>query len=171
MPTATRLSVKSARDPAAESSDEPDSGETRELFTTLARTSLHLDALQRDCLREYGLAFTDYSVLRLLQRAPKRRLAPSFLAEAILCTTGAMTKLIDRLERAGFVSREPDPSDRRGVLVRLEPPGNRVANAAASSYLAGRDRVLRRLNPREAQTIHESLQRLLDVLEADRGET
>jgi len=145
-------------------------GEPRELFTTLARTALHLDALQRDSLRDLGLSFTEYSVLRLLQRAPKRRLAPSVLAEAILCTTGAMTKLVDRLQRAGRVSREPDPNDRRGVLVRLEPAGNRVANAAAERYQQERDRVLGRLRPREAKRIHESLRRLLEALEADRSE-
>ena len=143
---------------------------TRALFTTLARTALHLDALQRDCLSEHGLAFTEYSVLRLLQRAPKRRLGPSVLAEAIVCTTGAMTKLVDRLERAGLVSREPDPKDRRGVLVRLEPVGNRLANEADSAYRTGRDRVLERLSTREADRIHTSLLRLLEVLEADRNE-
>ena len=143
--------------------------ETRELFSTLARTALHLDALQRDSFREHGLSFTEYSVLRLLQRAPKRRLAPSVLAEAIVCTTGAMTKLVDRLERAGRVSREPDPSDRRGVLIRLEAEGNRVANSAARSYQRARDRVLARLEAKQAEAIHEHLLRLLEALESDRS--
>ncbi len=142
---------------------------TRALFATLARTGLYLDALQRECLAGHGLAFTEYSVLRLLQREPKRRLGPSVLAEAIVCTTGAMTKLVDRLERAELVSRERDPSDRRGVLVRLEPAGHRLANEADAAYGAGRDRVLGRLNAREAEKIHTSLRRLLEVLQADRG--
>jgi DNA-binding MarR family transcriptional regulator len=146
-----------------------DTGE-RALFTTLARTGLYLDALQRECLAEHGIAFTEYSVLRLLQREPKRRLGPSVLADAIVCTTGAMTKLVDRLERAELVSRERDPSDRRGVLVRLEPAGNRLANQADAAYRAGRDRVLGRLNAREADKIHTSLRRLLEALEADRRE-
>jgi DNA-binding MarR family transcriptional regulator len=140
------------------------------LFTTLARTGLHLDALQRECLSPHGLAFTEFSVLRLLQRTPRRRLAPSFLAESIVCTTGAMTKLVDRLQRAGFVSREPDPKDRRGVLVRLEPAGSRVANEAAASYRIGRERVLGRLKGREPESIHKGLERLLEVLESDRSE-
>ena len=142
--------------------------ETLALFTTLARTGLYLDALQRECLGEHGLAFTEYSVLRLLQRASKRRLAPSVLAEAIVCTTGAMTKLVDRLQRAGWVSREPDPDDRRGVLIRLEPAGNRAANAAAATYQTGRERILAQLSVRDAGKIHSGLERLLDVLETDR---
>lgn len=142
----------------------------RSVFTTLARTGLYLDALQSECLGAHGLAFTEYSVLRLLQRAPKRRLAPSVLAEAILCTTGAMTKLVDRLQRAELVSREPDPNDRRGVLVHLEPAGTRVVNAAAATYDKGRKSVLDRLTAREAKNIDASLRRLLEVLEADRSE-
>ncbi len=145
-------------------------GEPLTLFTTLARTGLHLDALQRECLAPHGLAFTEFSVLRLLQRAPKRRLAPSALADSIVCTTGAMTKLVDRLQRAGYVSREPDPIDRRGVLVRLEPSGSRRANSAAASYRNGRERVLGRLKPSEAQRIQEALECLLGALEADRSE-
>jgi DNA-binding MarR family transcriptional regulator len=146
------------------------SSETRELFPTLARTALYLDALQRESLREHRLSFSEYSVLRLLQRAPKRRLAPSILAEAIVCTSGAMTKLVDRLEKAGHVSRSPDPNDRRGVLVRLEATGNRVANAAARSYQKARDRVLGQLDPSSAESIQMNLQRLLEALETDRNE-
>jgi DNA-binding MarR family transcriptional regulator len=139
------------------------------LFTTLARTGLFLEALQRECLGHHDLTFTEYSVLRLLQSAPERRLAPSLLADRIVCTTGAMTKLVDRLQRAGLVERAPDPSDRRGVLVEITPDGRRLANAAARTYRAGRQRVLDRLDDREAERVHSSLLRLLEVLETDRS--
>ena len=168
MPAPSRPTVA---DIEASSAADSSGSETLALFTTLARTGLYLDALQRECLGEHGLAFTEFSVLRLLQAAPAQRLAPSVLAEAIVCTTGAMTKLVDRLQRAEFVAREPDPRDRRGVLVRLEPAGNRLANAAAASYRTGRERILERLNAREAERIHASLRRLLEELEADRSET
>ncbi len=138
------------------------------LFTTLARTGLFLDSLQSECLGQHDLSFAEFSTLRLLQRAPGRRLPPSVLAERIVCTTGAMTKLVDRLERAGLVERRPDPRDRRGVLVRLRPRGDRLAQAAASTYRAGRERVLARLASGEAETIRASLELLLSALEADR---
>ena len=155
---------------SAFSAYDVESGETRELFTTLARTALHLEALHRESFREHGLTFTEYSVLRLLQRAKGRRLAPSLLAEAIVCTSGAMTKLVDRLARSGLVAREPDPKDRRGVLIHLQAKGDRVANAAAQSYQHGRDRILGRLGKREANDIHKNLLRLLQAFEIDRSE-
>jgi DNA-binding MarR family transcriptional regulator len=43
------------------------------------------------------------------------------LAEVTGLTTGAVTRMIDRLERSGYVRREPDPRDRRRVIVRLVP--------------------------------------------------
>jgi DNA-binding MarR family transcriptional regulator len=92
------------------------------------------------------------------------------LAEEIVCTTGAMTKLVDRLQRAGLVERAPDPNDRRGVLVRITTAGNRRANEASRTYQAGRQNVLDRLDAREAEQIHSSLQRLLEALETTRSE-
>ena len=141
-----------------------------ELFTTLARTALFLDALQRDCLGRHELGFVEFSVLRLLLAAPGRSLAPTALAERVVRTSGAVTKLIDRLEAVDYVERGPDPEDRRSVRVKLTASGARAANAAARSYTAGRKRVLSRLSANEAAQAKASLRRLLEVLEQDRSE-
>jgi DNA-binding MarR family transcriptional regulator len=50
------------------------------------------------------------------------------LAELMGTTASAVTRLVDRLERGGYVRREPDPEDRRRVLVRVVP--ERVADIA-----------------------------------------
>ena len=90
------------------------------------------------------------------------------LAELIVCTTGAMTKLVDRLERSGYVQRSPDPVDRRGVGVSLTASGENLASAAAETYRLGRERVLERLDDDEAEAIHDRLAQLLRAFEADR---
>lgn len=138
-----------------------------DLFTKLSRTALLLDALQRECLEPHGLAFAEYSVLRILQAEPKRRLSPSRLAERIVRTTGAVTKLVDRIEGAGLVERRRDESDGRAVHVQLTAAGNRLANAASRAYTAARERVLAQLGPDEIQTTMASLSRLVEVLELD----
>lgn len=64
-----------------------------------------------------GLNPTDVEALDILRRGGP--LSAGRLAEVTgLSTGGAITKLIDRLERVGYVRREPDPADRRRVLVR-----------------------------------------------------
>jgi len=138
-----------------------------DLFTRLSRTGLLLDALQRACLDPHGITFVEYSVLRLLQAAPKRRLAPSRLAERTVRTTGAITKLVDRLEHAGLLERRRDESDGRAIQVQLTPAGSRLATAASRSYGAARDRVLAKLSEREIQATNDSLDRLIELLEHD----
>jgi DNA-binding MarR family transcriptional regulator len=141
------------------------------LFTHLARTALFLEALQDECLRPHGLSFSDYSVLRVLRTSgPPHRLSPKRLAEETLRTTGGMTKIVDRLERAGLVARTPDPADRRGVLVALTRRGVTAADRASDEYATGRKLVLARLTPAEIEDIDAALRRLLEVFEADRSE-
>jgi DNA-binding MarR family transcriptional regulator len=63
-----------------------------------------------------GLNATDLEALDLLVRHGP--LTAGRLAEVTGLTTGAVTGLVDRLERRGYVRREPHPSDRRSVVVR-----------------------------------------------------
>ena len=71
-----------------------------------------------------GISASDFECLDLV--ILESAVTPGRLAEASGLTTGAVTGVIDRLERAGFVRRAPDPTDRRRVLVRPVPDGVRV---------------------------------------------
>ena len=66
-----------------------------------------------------GIHVTDLKCLDLVRG--ETRLTPGRLAELTGLTTAAVTSILDRLEHAGFVQRERDPSDRRKILVRLLP--------------------------------------------------
>jgi DNA-binding MarR family transcriptional regulator len=147
------------------------SGNPLNLFTHLARTSLFLGALQAECLEPFGLSFADYTVLRvLLLEGEPYELSPSRIAEMVVRTTGGMTKMIDRLERAGLVERSPDPNDRRGVLVGLTRRGLVTSAEASRAYQLGRERILDRLDGDEIEVIDQYLHRLIEVFEADREE-
>jgi DNA-binding MarR family transcriptional regulator len=62
---------------------------------------------------------SDNTALDVLERAGQ--MTAGELARTLGLTTGAVTALIDRLERAGYVRRVSDPTDRRRVLVELTP--------------------------------------------------
>lgn len=68
-----------------------------------------------------GLYATDLYVLNLLDLHAAS--TPGELARRTALTTGAITKLVDRLERIGLVRREPDPSDRRKVRLSVVDSG------------------------------------------------
>lgn len=75
--------------------------------------------LQHAISQEAGLNVTDAECLDyLMEMGPSTAGA---LAQATGLTTGAVTSLIDRLERSGFVKRTADPKDRRKVIVSLIP--------------------------------------------------
>lgn len=63
----------------------------------------------------YGLNRTDMRALDILGRAGP--LAPTALARLLGFTTGGVTTVLDRLEKAGYIRRRPDPGDRRRQLV------------------------------------------------------
>ena len=89
-----------------------------------------------------GISFGDYSVLRVLRYSgPPHRLSPKNLADTVVRTTGGMTKIIDRLQRAGLVERLPDPDDRRALLVGLTRKGIRISDKASDAYTTGRERI------------------------------
>ncbi len=74
-----------------------------------------------------GLAGTDIECLDVLGQ--EGRLTVGRLAELAGLTTGSATRMVDRLEQAGYVRRLPDPADRRRVLV--EPVAERLAKVGA----------------------------------------
>jgi DNA-binding MarR family transcriptional regulator len=67
----------------------------------------------------FGLHLTDMQCVNLLDLLGP--VTPGKLAECTGLSTGGVTVMLDRLEKAGFVKREPNPNDRRSVLVRVNP--------------------------------------------------
>jgi DNA-binding MarR family transcriptional regulator len=135
------------------------------LFTRLTRVSLLVEAFQHRCLDPFGLKFIDYSVLRVLELVgDPHRMSPTELSDIVVRSSGGMTQILDRLERAGLVARTPDPADRRKVLVALTDEGMRTADAANARYSAERERVLADLSPDEVQHLDDAIHRLLEVM-------
>lgn len=86
------------------------------LELALRETSAQTVLFSQAVADRVGLNATDLEALDLLVRHGATTAGQ--LAELTSLTTGAVTGLIDRLERRGYVRREPHPSDRRSVMVR-----------------------------------------------------
>lgn len=111
-----------------------------------------------------GLHITDHKALGILLEAGP--LPAGRLAEALGLTTGAVTALVDRLERAGYVRRERDPADRRRVLVA--PVRDAAREAEVQSLFEPMERALARHLPayddEEWRLIHDFIQRAVAAL-------
>ncbi len=75
-------------------------------------------------LRPHNLTIQEFDVLAILRRCgPPFKRSVGVLCSYSLLSSGAMTNRVDRLEKKGLVQREPNPEDRRGVLVALTSTG------------------------------------------------
>jgi DNA-binding MarR family transcriptional regulator len=95
-----------------------------QVLSRISRLARHLDIARRGAFADHGLESWEFDVLSALRRqgAPFQ-LTPGALLRATLVTSGTMTNRIDRLAAADLVRREPDPTDKRGVLVTLTDRG------------------------------------------------
>ena len=89
---------------------------------------------ERLCQSQYRLRSSDLRVLfALRRRGPPYAQRPTDLFRALLVTSGAITKKVDRLQAAGLVKRRSDPTDKGGFLVHLTAKGKQVADQALAS--------------------------------------
>jgi len=113
-------------------------------------------------LSKVGLKTWQYDVLSALRRqGPPYELPATELARSSLLTSGAMTTRIDQLEAQQLVHRQPDPDDRRGVLVRLTAEGAAVIDKAIEARLSAAEASIEGLNAKERNAIESGLRKLL----------
>ncbi|WP_291380803.1 MULTISPECIES: MarR family winged helix-turn-helix transcriptional regulator [Achromobacter] len=112
--------------------------------------------------RQYNLHQGEFDVLATLYRtgAP-HAMNPQKLVEALLLTSGAMTNRLDRLEQAGLLVRNPNPEDRRGIIVSLTSEGLRVIKVVLKDYLADLNEFLEPLSAAERRQLAGLLKKLL----------
>jgi DNA-binding MarR family transcriptional regulator len=96
-----------------------------------------MTVLEREMHDETGITLSQYDVLLRLAEAPGGRLTMTELAQAIVYTTGGLTRLFERMRRAGLVRREPSQHDRRVIYAVLTGDGTQRLRAASAVHLAG----------------------------------
>src|SRR6202042_3518016 len=140
---------------AAWHSERPDLDvEPLQVLSRVSRLARHLDRARRVAFARHGLDIWGFDVLSALRRqgAPYQ-LTPGALLRATLVTSGTMTNRIDRLAAADLVRREPDPSDKRGVLVTLTDQGRARVDAALAGLLRRERMLLAGLDAAERQRL------------------
>jgi len=134
------------------------------------RLSTLLKRATEEALMPFGLTFETFEIIAALRRTgPPYQLKPSALYGAMVVTTGAITNRIDRTEALGLISRSPDPNDRRGVIVTLEPKGIALAEQAFAAYYGKVSGMMAFLGASEREEIAAMLSHLLAGLEASQG--
>src|SRR5215210_6785511 len=95
--------------------------------------------LNADLLSGHGLTLSDYEVLLQLSHAEGNVMRRVDLADSVLLTASGITRLLDGLERAGFVEKAACASDARVSYAKLTDAGRAKLAEAAETHLAGID--------------------------------
>jgi DNA-binding MarR family transcriptional regulator len=130
-------------------------------------------AFDRTCQKKYGVNGGDMRMLLALRRSgPPYFKRPTDLFRALLVTSGAITKKVDRMVQAGYVERLPDPGHNGGFLVHLTKAGLQVVEEtvewlARESVLAP---AMRQFSPAEREAGSRFALRVLSTLEQSEGD-
>lgn len=117
--------------------------------------------LDTDLAAAHGLSLSTYEVLLFLADSPDGKMRMAQLADSVLLSRSGLTRLVDRLERAGLVEREPCPSDQRGFNALITGEGREVFDAARQTHLSGvRERFLSHFSEDDMATMAEFWERV-----------
>jgi len=117
--------------------------------------------LNADLVSEHGLTINDYEVLLHLAQAPERMMRRVDLAKSVVLTPSGITRLLEGLERCGYVARASCSSDARVTYALLTDEGYEKLREASATHIEGiRDHFAGRFSPEELETLGELLSRL-----------
>jgi DNA-binding MarR family transcriptional regulator len=141
---------------------DDDTGRTSRVI----RLARHLELARRDVLAFRELDIWEYDVLAALRAAGSpHELSPGALVTETQVASGTMTNRVDRLSRRGYVTREPDPADRRGVLVRLTLSGRKKIDLVAADLATAEALAWQRLGARKTEQLDTVVKDLIAGLE------
>ncbi|MFF1307313.1 MarR family winged helix-turn-helix transcriptional regulator [Streptomyces sp. NPDC058307] len=110
---------------------------------------------QQEMAQRLGLNVTDLLSFACVLKAGEDLLTAGDLAEHAHVTTGAVTGILNRLERAGYVTRVPDPADRRRVRVAALPDAVAKVVALYQPYYDRLDAVFAQYSADEIAVLHD----------------
>lgn len=118
--------------------------------------------LDAELVAEHGLPLSTYEVLLFLDASPGGRMRMSELADSVLISRSGLTRLVDRLVRAGLVRREGCDTDARGLHTVITAAGGDAFAAARATHLAGvRQRFLDRLDAADREALARLWERMV----------
>ena len=113
----------------------------------------YLERSVNEALAAHGLTLGQFDILATLRRQPDGGLTPTQLLQSVMLSSGGMTNRLDRLEEAGWIRRQADPDDRRGVVVELTRKGRELIDAATETRFAEARRSLPPLDQKDTRTL------------------
>lgn len=134
-----------------------------EVILNLSRTNEYLGTRAAEVFKRADLTGTQYNALRILRGAGREGLSCREIGERMVTTVPDVTRLLDRLEARGLISRERPAHNRRQVITRVTDEGLRLLAELDEPVAENHRRLAGHLGEKQLKTLNR-------LLEALRGE-
>jgi len=131
-----------------------------EVFLNVLKTGDALSQSVEHLLRASGLSPTQYNVLRILRGAGSAGLTCGEAAERMVTHDPDVTRLLDRLEKRGLITRSRDARDRRVVTARITREGMRLLAAIDKPLAMLHRRLFRHMPQRDLKKLSSLLEQV-----------
>jgi DNA-binding MarR family transcriptional regulator len=120
--------------------------------------------LDEELIAEGGMSLGWYDVLLTLSRAPGRRLRMQELSDSVVLSRSRVSRIVDELERVGYVAREPCPTDRRVIHASITRQGRVALRRARVVNMRGiEEHFAKVLDDDELETLRGALERVTEA--------
>ena len=136
---------------------EPFLGTVRELVKAYQAFSTYSEVF----VRQYDLTPAQFDVIATLGNTTG--LSMGDIGEKTLITKGTLTGVVDRLEKKGLIERKVPPENRRSIVVKLTPDGEKMFEQIFPAHIADMKQHFEILNPSELELLQVLLKRLRQV--------
>lgn len=131
------------------------------VIARIVRMSHYISQFVDANFARYNLTIGEFEVLAALARNPDRQLSPKDLQEKILISSGGLSNRINRLEDKKYIVRMPDPTDRRGVIVKITPEGRKLTLEVVETHVAIEKALIQGLDKADQSQLANLLKRLI----------
>ncbi len=141
-----------------------------EFIMTVARVMESVGQRHLEVAETYGLTPVEFDVLATLRKVgPPYEMTPTELQQAVVISSGGLTKVLHQLEARALVGRSIDAKDRRSKRVRLTREGKTLIERAMAKVLSAQEEWLASLPARELKQLVQLLRKALAVTELHKG--
>lgn len=139
---------------------KPFSSLEEEVILNLARTAEYIGSRGAEVFKRADLTPTQYNALRILRGAGEAGLSCGEISERMVTKDSDITRLLDRLERRGLISRERPENNRRVVLARITGDGLKLLAELDAPMEESHRRLAGHLGKQRLKTLNELLEAL-----------
>lgn len=110
--------------------------------------------------KNYGLTFSQYNVLRILNNSKNGQNKVSITSRIMLVSSSNITGVTQRLEKSGLILRKQDPSDERITVLEITPKGSRILKNIQDAHLSKINSYLKDFSGEKKRNLLEDLKQV-----------